>query len=144
MDYKIHRIDPVPNLNAGIQPVYFIERELLHGDKAKGDTFSQAQVARVGTYWTPKHSLLGPPQNWSVTRDGQYVAVPVLAYRSEYFGLPAILQNGLILGAAAMDQYRQITNEVPLILHIVYGSECTPLPTENSYRCYVGFSVQSR
>ena len=144
MDFKIHWIDPSENLASGIQPVLFIERELLHGDKKKGDVFNQAEVARTGTYWTPKQSLLGPPQPWGMTRDGQYVHVPVLAYRSEFFGPSAIFQTGLLLGAAVMDQFKMVSAEQPITLHIVLGTDCTPLPTENAYRCYAGFSVQTR
>lgn len=144
MHHAIHWIDPAPSLAAGIQPVLFLERPLLHGNKPNGGMFNSATVAREGRYWTPKHSLLAPDPLWTLTCDGQHVHVPVNAYRTEFMGAAGIFQTGLLLGSEVMRQFRIQSREEPLCLHLVLGNDCTPLPNENAYRCYVGFSIQCK
>lgn len=122
----------------------FLKRPLLHGNKPSGGVFAAATVAREGRYWTPKDSLLLPEPTWSLTCDGENVHVPVNAYRTEFMGAAGIFQTGLLLGSLVLDHFRKQTKEEPLCLHLVLGNDCTPLPNENAYRCYVGFSIQCK
>lgn len=143
MQYAIHWFDPTPNLISGVQPWYYITRKLLHGDSKRGEVLSNSEIARIGTYWTPQQSINVVDGAWSVTREGEQVRVPIQAYRTEFYGPCGILQLGLVSGAAVLEAFRKFNPEVIETLHIVIGRDCTPLPDQNAYRCYVGFSVET-
>lgn len=142
MQYDVHWIDVSQNLLTGVQPVFHVQRPLRHGDSPNGDpAFSAAKVARTGNFWTPKTSVVTPDTLWTLTREGEIVVVPVIAYRTQFYGAAGILQTGLHLGAELMRRYRQQTTEEPKVLHIVLGNDCTPLA--DAFRCYAGFTIHA-
>lgn len=146
MNVVPHWIDVRPNLSMGVQPVMVLERPLAHGDYAKGNLFNKAEIARVGHYWVAQSNVVGSGMDtlWTLTRDGQYVRVPVFAYRTPQRAAAAILATGLEIGMAAIDGLRQHTSDRPLAVHLVLGHECTDLAPEDAYRCYVGIAIQTK
>lgn len=142
----VHWIDVTANLQLGIQPVMLLERKLLHGDSNHGNLFSKAEVTRTGHYWVPQGGLVGDttPPVWSLTREGQHVRVPIVAYRTAHRAASSILATGLEIGMSAVLNLRQYTPELPLISHIVLGHECTDLSPHDAYRCYVGIAIQTK
>ena len=87
-------IDVNGNLQSQQQPVFFLERALLHGDKAKGGIFNVAEVARKGDYWTAS-SPLPTEIDWSNTKTGEHVRVPVFAYRTTQKAITALVGIGI-------------------------------------------------
>lgn len=145
MNLAVHWIDVRPNLLTGQQPVMMLERPLAHGDQPKGNLFNKAEVGRVGHYWVPQSSLVGAMDVvWTLTRDGQFVRVPVFAYRTVARAGSAIMATGLEIGMAAVAGLRQHTSDMPIAVHLVLGHECTDLAPDDAYRCYVGIAFQTK
>ncbi len=141
---QVEWVDVRPHLVNGIQPVHLFERPLLHGSKPKGGLFSVAEVARVGEFWVPQTSVIEPNTKWALCRDGQFVRVPITAYRTSQRAASSILLAGLHTGMAAMHDLRNHTATVPLGVMLVLGHECTDLGTEHGYRCYIGIAIQTK
>lgn len=143
MKTSVNWIDVTNHLATGQQPVVMLERPLLYGDDPRGPGFRVAQVARVGHFWAPQGPLVGDAPQWALTREGQYVRVPVFAYRTAHRAASAILATGLEIGMAAVDTLRQYTGERPEEVTLVLGHECTDMPAESCFRCYVGVCIRT-
>lgn len=143
-EFSVIWIDPVPNLLAQQQPVQMIERELLHGTKPKANLFNTSEVARVGNYWVPQNSVTQEGTLWTVAKEGQYVRVPVMAYKTVSRSAAHIFATGLTVGLAAFMSLQAHTNERPVRIYLVLGNICSDLhPQEDAFRCYVGIAIQT-
>lgn len=141
-----HWIDPTPNLASGVKPTLVLERELAHGTKPNGGLFNQSKVARTGEFWVAQTSVVSEPVLWTFCREGDFVRIPVSAYRSATRYASSVLAVGLEIGLAAMASLRKHTPVDPLIVHLVLGNQCTDLSPygEDAYRCYVGIAIQTK
>jgi hypothetical protein len=149
MQLITHWIDPNPNLLSGQQPVFVLERLLAHGEKAKGGVFNQAQVARAGTFWVPQDFVTLDESQvvpWYFTQAGDYVRIPVFAYKTLTQQAASVLATGLEIGLNALARYWRQCSDPPLKIHLVLGNTCSDLHPqgEDSYRCYVGLAIQTK
>lgn len=143
MEWQFQWVDVRPYLAQGVQPVFMLERPLLHGHAAKGGVFGVAEVARTGTYWVPEDDPLTTDGHWAVTKAGAHVRVPVLAYRTPERALASIWGLGVQLGAAAVASLARRTPARVLAAHLILGHECSDLtPHASAFRCYVGLAIQ--
>ncbi len=138
-------IDVRQHLASGQQPVFLLERPLLHGQSSKGGVFGIAEVARVGDYWVPEDDPITGDGKWAVCRSGTHVRVPILAYRTQERALASIWGLGVQLGLAALASIRQHTSDPPTELHMILGHECSDLaPQFSAFRCYVGIAIRTK
>jgi hypothetical protein len=144
--FNIQWVDVRPYLAAGQQPVFLLERPLLHGNSPRGGIFGIAEVAREGVFWVPNTDPVTTDGGWTQTLTGAHVRIPVLAYRTQERAIAGIWGLGLQLGFAAMLKLRQRTEDMPESLHIVLGHECTDLASEgvDAFRCYVGIAIRTK
>lgn len=143
MRFDVKWIDVSKNLTRGDQPVFLLERPLLHGTDERGALFSSGKVARVGSYWVPQSSLIGESEvEWGLTKSDQYVRIPVWAYRTTVRSLSAIFAVGMEIGMRAIASLKYRIRADPTIVTLVLGHEITDLPAENAFRCYVGMAIR--
>lgn len=143
MKYAIHWIDVTENLTTQQQPVFLLERPLAHGSHAKGHLFNVAEVARLGTYWTPTSDLNTDPVRWSKTASGQYVRIPVFGYRTRQSAEAAIFGMAIQLGITALASLQQQVNVPILSTYLVLGHQVHHLGPEG-YRGYLGLAFQTK
>lgn len=137
-------LDVSENLARREQPVAVLRRKLLHGERANGGVFANAQVARVGRFWVPVTPLTGDaPAEWSLTDAGDLVRVPISAYRTQNASEASVFACGLSVGLRAMQQFYEKTGEPARQLHMYLGHQCDPLPGHEAYRCYVGLAIRT-
>ena len=144
--WNIQWINVQQSLAQGVQPVFLLERPLLHGSSAKGGVFGIAEVARVGDFWVPEDDPLTTSGQWALTRSGSHCRVPILAYRTQERALGSIWGLGLQLGLAALASIRQHTDDPPVECHMILGHECTDLGPlgVSAFRCYVGLAIRTK
>lgn len=145
MKFSVKWIDVTKNLESGEQPVFFLERPLLHGNDRRGSLFGTAEVARKGEFWVPQNALLNAEDcEWSKTIAGQHVRVPIHAYRTVGRALPWLFAVAVELGMRAANSLRTKTRKRIDDVVLALGSECTDLAGENvdAFRCYVGIAVK--
>lgn len=142
--FNIQWVDVRPYLAVGQQPVFLLERPLLHGNSAKAGVFGIAEVARSGTFWVPEDDPIQADGRWAVTKTGTHVRVPILAYCTKERALASIWGLGVQLGLASLASLRQHTSDAPTELHMILGHECTDLSPAglSAFRCYVGLAVR--
>lgn len=127
-----------------VEPTFYLERPLLHGESARGGVFGIAEVARLGTFWVPESDPTDPDCRWGKTNSGTYARIPILAYRTQERGLASIWALGIKIGLAALTAIRQHTDDPPLECHMILGHECTDLaPQFSCFRCYVGLAFRT-
>jgi len=145
MDIVHHWFDVAPFIAAKRQPSIMIERELIRGDDPKGGIFNVAEVARRGEFWVPSSPLTDDLDTveWSTTKDGEYVRVPVHGYKTNERALASILACGVSLGLRGVESFQRRTQKHVGQVVLVLGNECTDLLTEqqNNFRCYLGLAV---
>lgn len=132
-------IEMAPYLAAMEQPIFMLPRDAPGHDRAWA---GQTEVAHRGAFWVPAGSVLDPKPDWRLTRAGEAVRVPIVAYRTSYRALSAILATGMQLGLAAVLSLRQYTAEPPKTVTLVLGDVCQDLGAETGYRCFVGIAVK--
>lgn len=142
MQIQAHWLDVTQHLASGIQPVFMLERPLLRGDKPRGGLFASSEVARRGRYWVAAGDLLSAPVRWSLVHTGQYVRVPVFAYKTSSRALSAILAMGVMLGMRGADSVRGVTAEEIVTAVMVLGHECAD--TGDGFRTYVGLAFETK
>ncbi len=135
-------VDVRPYLAQGQEPIFLLERPLLHGHSAKGGVFGIAEVARLGDFWVPTADPIRTDGGWSLCKTGTHARVPILAYRTTERALSAIWGLGLQLGLAALAALRTKTPEPPTEMHMILGHECTDLTA--GFRCYVGLAIRTK
>lgn len=126
--------------DTGNVPSVLLERPLPYGDDPKANLFNHSELARVGTYWTPdaRPFLVDKPPDWSVTKSGVYVRVPVFPYLTGAASLAVIFGLGAQIGAEALCQFTAVVRSEPLKMTLVLGNDCLPVP--GGFRCWVGFA----
>lgn len=144
MQYRPQFIDVNDHLERQEQPVFLLERPLLHGDKPKGGLFNASEVARKGTFWTPTTSLLEGNIEWSLVDKDQYVRVPIFAYRTASKAASHIVglafQCGMLV-QQAFKLHRQL--DKILICHLIIGHEIHELE-DDAFRFYLGLTLQTK
>ncbi len=144
MKYAVHWIDVTENLATQQQPVFLLERPLIHGKNVKGGVFNVAEVARVGTYWVPTSDLNIATIAWSKTASGQYVRIPVFGYRTQQPAESAVFGTAVQLGISALASlYQKVSNAPVLCTHLVIGHQVHHLGPEG-YRGYLGLAFQTK
>lgn len=137
-------LDVTPNLLTQQQPVFdvLVERERNHaGPRAWA---GGSQIARPGEFWVPINGLLEQQIQWSVSRSGEAVRVPVHAYKTDR-ALASIWGLGVQIGMMAVDALRSKTQDRPLEVTLVIGHDCTDLsPAEDAFRCYIGVAIRTK
>lgn len=143
---RIHWVDVNPNLAAGTKepPTFFLERELLHGSETKGGVFNIAEVARKGRFWTVTTPLTEADDRWALTREGQYVRIPLYGYTVPLLNGPVLLASGFELALRFLELWYQQCRggETIEVLHIVLHPETHTV--ENGVRLYAGVSLQTQ
>lgn len=147
MQFAVRWIDLTENLQSGRQPQLMLERPLLHGNDKRGGVFANAEVARKGEFWTPQSAMISTDPafevEWSKTKAGQYVRVPLHAYRTPSRALSWILAIGTEIGMRAIDSLKDRVRKPLGQVVLALGNECTDLsPTADAFRCYIGISIQ--
>lgn len=145
MRTTIRWVDVAANLEDGNQPVVLIERELVHGDEPKGNLFSVAEVARLGSFWVATAPLISADNDpkWSLTAKDKYVRVPVNAYLTAERAKSHILATGLEIGVRATMSYLEKVGKAPEELILIIGIQVDDLaPERNHFRCYVGVAFK--
>ena len=149
MRYDVRYIDVNPNVASGQQPIYMLQRELVHGDDPRGGVFSQAKVGRRGEYWVPVTRLFdaGPVQ-FAATKQSEFVRVPLWDYPINKRALSTSIAFGIQLGvellSQAIEEVRTRTNHPVTKAVIVIGHECHDITQSNGepgLRCYVGLAL---
>lgn len=143
MKFDVQWCNVLPNLVTGIPPSFMLERELLHGTNPKGSVFNVAEVVRVGRFMVPQTPVLLDQVKWAMTDSGQYVRVPIFAYRTNGRSLSEIWGLGIQIGLAAAESLRSIDPQPPKSAILVLGHECTDLSPEEAFRCYVGVAFRT-
>lgn len=142
MRFTLHWFDVAPYRDGSVAPQFTIERPLPSGRSANAaGMFAAGEVSRLGEFWVPTLSIYSARQEWSVTKSGQYVRVPILAYRTKGRTLPHILATGLSLGLEVLRTAEFDTSRIGEIT-IVLGNECTDLAADEAFRCYVGMAFR--
>lgn len=119
------------------QPVYMLKRSRVH-EEPKAWT-GQTQVGTIGTFAVPVSDFLSEDVQFSVTKTGDLVRIPMFAYKTLYSNPAAIFCLGIQLGLAVLSQLRRKIPNEPTEVHLVIGHQCTDLrPIEDAARCYVG------
>lgn len=146
MTFTVHWIDVAPHLAAGTQPVAVVPRRppSAEGHGVGGRT----RPAGVGAYWVPLAPLDGAPlarDQWAVTAAGDFVRVPVFAYRTAVPGgsgrsAAAIFGLGVQLGLSAAAQVLAAGGHVRAVA-LALGNVCTDLVDDDAFRCYLGLAL---
>lgn len=141
MRFDVHWLDVNPFLTQHRQPMFALRRELAHGSEAKGGLFNVAEVARSGTYYVPTSDLNKEQIEFSLVKSGEYVRIPIHAYRTTERALATILGTAIQLGISARDGLaRQYQVEVEHTV-LVLGHEVHDL-LQNGFRCYAGLAFK--
>lgn len=140
MRFSVRWIDVEAGLLTGIQPTFMLRR---------GDGLPDSSEDHR-SYWVPQRDLLGDfsssprdgpavasgGHDWSVCRSGEFVRVPLFAYRTVHHSKPGVLCLGAELGMRALAAFGTRGTVCECIL--VVGSECTDLrPKLDACRCYM-------
>jgi hypothetical protein len=145
MRTTIRWVDVAPYLKEGTQPVVLVERELVHGTSPKGQLFSIAEVARLGSFWVATAPLISSDNDpkWSLTAKDKYVRVPIHAYLTAARAKSHILATGMEIGIRAAMSYLQKVGKEPEELILIIGIQVDDLaPARNHFRCYVGVALK--
>jgi hypothetical protein len=96
----------------------------------------------IEEYMVPQGPLVENDPKWALTREGEYVRVPIFAYLTKDRAMAWILATGIEIGSRACASLQQ----EPLELVLLLGQECTDLAPEgrNHLRCYVGVAARTR
>ena len=92
-------------------------------------------------YHTPISSLVNDNIQWSITRTGDKVRVPIFAYRTkEKFNI-SIWGLGLQCGMIALSAYGRLgwPDKEPESVVLVFGDKCHEF--EDGYRVYLGLTM---
>lgn len=153
MQYEVHYADVTENLQTLKQPVFMLERELIHGNDPKGGLFNAARVARRGSYYVPIGPLAidtdGPPTKFAMTAKSDHVRIPISHY--EIAGAPSLssavaigLKLGIDLVAEAVRQVQTVSDKPVTRAVLVIGHECHAVTCGDGspgMRCYVGLAL---
>jgi hypothetical protein len=154
MLYDVHYIDITPNLLSLEEPVFMLERELMHGDDPKGNLFNQARIGRRGHYYVPAGPLpLGvegaSSPKFVLTKQSDNVRIPLCHYAQPgAVSLSGAVVVGLKLGidlvSEAVRQVQTMSDKPVTKAVLVLGHEChsvTYLDGRPGMRCYVGLAL---
>ncbi len=146
MQFNVEWLDINPYLTSRQQPVFMIERPLPESAQGKvnGGVFLTAQVARTGRWFVPVSPLADEVENleWSDTHTGDFVRVPVFAYRTKERAIASIWGTGLQFGMRALDGLRRCVQTPVESCTLVLGHECHD--TNDAFRCYVGMAFKMK
>lgn len=136
-------LEVAPFVLAGQRPIALLPRAKAHaGSKPWAGA---TQIGSLSEFWVPKSSPLEPDIEFSHTRSGDLIHVPLFAYRTVHRLLPSILALGVQVGMAVIAEMRKHTADPAKHVILVLGTECTDLsPAFECYRCYVGVAVQTK
>jgi hypothetical protein len=116
-------VDVTQHLASGEQPLILLPRD-------KSSTF---YTLTSGAFEEPK---------WSMCRTGDFVRVPMHAYRTASHARGAVFGLGVQLGILA-ESLRHAHGIVATLANVLLGSQCTDLrPNFDAYRCYLGISFR--
>lgn len=136
--------DVTPFVVSGDQPTVHLRREPVNdGSKPWAGT---TQRGSDSEYWVATGGFFGgEPAEFSLTRTGETVRVPMFAYKTQHMALPALFGLGVQIGLAAVADLLHHTRDQPKVAHLVIGHQCTDLrPAEEAFRCYIGIALQTR
>jgi hypothetical protein len=121
---KVHWLNVVPYLDKKEQPVVLLPRE-------------------TGVYWTVQGNATDGTAKYAKTEIGDFVRVPVWAYQTNVAALSALFGLGTQIGMSALQGLRGVTSDIPMLVHLVIGSDCTDLrPELEAFRAYVGITFR--
>ena len=130
-------VDVNPFLLRQEQPVIVLERPKAH-DMAKAWA-GNSEIARMGEFFVPTSSLLAEHVVWSRTKTGEFVRVPVHAYKTTTPDISALFGLAIELGVRAAALLPDRAQGATLVL----GHEIHTLP-DGTYRGYAGFSFRAK
>jgi hypothetical protein len=130
---------------SGPQPVAAVRRPLAHdGPKAWA---GRTEVARLGADWVPLTPVLSEKIDWAVTREGEVVRVPMVAYQTSTAAYAALFGLGVTVGLAAAADLKRHTSGAVLGVTLVLGTDCHDLraasPPEDGLCCYIGLVLHA-
>ena len=117
MEFTRKFIDIEGHIGSGEQPVYLMD--LVPGNE----------------YHTPHSSLLGGEIEWSLSRVGDKVRIPIFAYRTNGKFDTSLWGLGIQCGMSALDAWGGKPSSVILVL----GDKAHEL--EDGYRIYLGLTI---
>lgn len=145
MKFETCYVDVNPYLATGQQPVSLIERQLPQGHGTQGSLLRVTETGRCGTFWVPDgHLLASDSLSWSMTETGQYVRVPIEAYRTQEKALATLLGLALQIGMVAVDSLRQYTSDRPQVVTLLLGHECPVTEDGQAFRCFIGVAIRTK
>jgi hypothetical protein len=141
--FSVYYKDIKPFLQTGEQPSHVFQREKVH-DQPKAWA-GPSEVACRGKYWTPRFPAFYGEQQWLFCDSGQYVTVPIQAYRTKQRALTDIFGLGQQVALALMLSFQENVPEKILRVIQILGTDCTDLIYENveAFQCYVGIAFQT-
>jgi hypothetical protein len=133
VNFTISWIDVTRHVGSGVSPSVMMERPRGQGGSGRS--------AALGEFWVPAVAEDGAV-SWAVTRTGDNVLVPIVAYRTAHRAGASLLATGMEVGMRMLDSLRGSTQDSPLDVSLFLGSECTDLG--ESYRVFVGMAIRTR
>ncbi len=144
MSFEIvfHWIDSRKLLADTAPPVMMVERPVFGTSGVLA-----SQPAHGGEAYVPQEPLVGPgPHEWSATRSGTHVRVPIFAYQSAELAGASLVSLGLELGLRAATELREQTSDRLERVTLVLGDQ--PVETVRDgrpvYRVYAGTALWTR
>lgn len=143
LTFEAEWVDVAQFLLEGIQPVAISKRPHAHaGGKAwAGST----QVGQVGEFWVPYTHLFDERVQWSNTKIGEAVRIPMFPFDTAVRLPSALLALGVQIGMVSVVEMMKHTRDVPRHVKLVLGNQVTDLsPAEEKFRCYIGIAIQTK
>lgn len=127
LTFSAEWVDVAKHLLDQVQPVALIKR------------------SKVGEWMVPVTPLVEPDVQFSTSKMGEAVRVPMNAYDTSYRLPSAILGLGVQIGMVAILEMMKHVRDAPLHVKLVLGTQVTDLsPAEEKYRVYIGIAIQTK
>lgn len=142
MQFVSKWVDVTKHLISGEAPTYLLERPLAHGQaKAWAGT---TEIGRIGEFWTPRSPIVaGSDMQWGLTKTGEFVRIPVHAYRISSAAPSVLIAFGMQLGILAVEALRDHTLTVIEEATLLLGDTCHTIDEEPGVlRCYAGITFR--
>jgi hypothetical protein len=134
--------DVSEGLRTNQQPVVIMERAMVTSADRPAGWKETTQRARIGTYWVPVSSVHEAYIEWRMTKQGDYVQVPLVAYKTQIRSAVALFGAGIEIGMRAMHAIQQQTSSPIEEVHLCLGHTHYDLYPEDGFRACVGVSIR--
>jgi len=144
MQFRVQKIDVTPMLNSGEKPMAVIKREVpLRKDTPFGPN---TQAGASGTWYVPSGPVVQkdgiPNVQWSITKQGDYVSVPLYRYETSDDSPESLYGAGALIGAMALAELPERTDhrsQVTLFIGNVYKRQ---VQDGEAFEFYFGIAIR--